>query len=109
MRALDDREFVPCPGLGGSRRTGLEGLDPLGWLTVVEMVDYLATPAQMAAAERLDTQMIEIQHAAENKCRKIYKPDLPHSPPVKSIAIRQRSYMELISGTMARSATRPTS
>ena len=60
------------------------------------MGDYPATATQMAAAERLDVQMIEIQRAAENKCRKIYKPDLPHSLPVKYWAMRRRSYMELI-------------
>ena len=61
------------------------------------MVDYPATATQMAAAERLDVQMIEIQRAAENKCRKINKPDLPaHSLLVKYWSMRRRSYMELI-------------
>ena len=29
------RKFVPCPGLGGSRGNGLDGVDPFGWLAVI--------------------------------------------------------------------------
>ena len=46
------------------------------------MTSYPGTEEQQAELESLDVHMIEIQCAAEAKCRQIQKPDLPFSLPV---------------------------
>ena len=61
-----------------------------------QMVEYPATAVQQAAMETIDIQHKEIQLTSEQKCRKIYKPDMPYSLPVRFWAMRRRSYKELI-------------
>lgn len=60
-----------------------------------KMTSYPETEEQQAESERLDMQMIEIQCAAEAKCRQIRKPDLPFSMPVRYWGMRRRSYNDL--------------
>ena len=54
------------------------------------------TPKQKAKMEGLDKQFIELQRHAESKCRKILKPDLQFSGPVKLWHERFQAYQALI-------------
>jgi len=65
--------------------------------TLIEaIVDDTPTAEQQAKMESLDRQMIELQKCAERKCRKIIKPDMEFSGPVKLWHERLQAYKALI-------------
>jgi len=54
------------------------------------------TAEQNAKMEALDRQMIELQTCADRQCRKVIKPDMEFSGPVKLWHERVQAYKALI-------------
>jgi hypothetical protein len=46
--------------------------------------------------KRIDRQWSDIEHGGEHQCRKIIKPHLPFSPPIRGIDMRQKAYTNLV-------------
>ncbi len=54
------------------------------------------SPTHLAQLKGIDVQRSDIQCGGERKCRKIVKPHLPFSPPIKGIDMRWRAYINLV-------------
>ena len=54
------------------------------------------TDSQRAQLEGIDIQRSEIQRGGECQCRKIVKPKLPFSPPIRGINMQRRAYTNLV-------------
>lgn len=61
-----------------------------------KVVDDTPTKAQHAQMEALDRQMVELQKCAERRCRKIIRPNMEFSEPVKLWHERVQAYKALI-------------
>jgi len=59
-------------------------------------VDDTPTAEQNAKMEALDRQMIELQKQAERRCRKVIKPNMESSGPLKLWHERMQAYKALI-------------
>ncbi len=56
----------------------------------------LASPTHHGQLKNVDVQRSNIQRGGKCRCRKIVKPLLPFSPPIKGIDMRQRAYVNLV-------------
>jgi hypothetical protein len=56
----------------------------------------LASSTHHAQLENVDVQRSNIQRGGERRSRKIVKPLLPFSPPIRGINMRQRAYVNLV-------------
>ena len=63
---------------------------------IEEIIDDKPTAAQQGKMDALDKQMVELQKCAERRCRRILKPDLEFSGPVKLWHERLQAYKALI-------------
>jgi hypothetical protein len=54
------------------------------------------TQSQIIQLEAINKQRSEIQHGGERQCRKIVKPKLPFSQPIRGIDMRRRAYTNLV-------------
>ncbi len=54
------------------------------------------TQSQIIQLEAIDKQRSEIQRGGERQCRKIVKPKLPFSPPIRGIDMRRRAFTNLV-------------
>ena len=65
--------------------------------TIIDtIVNDRPTAAQQALLDGLDTQLVELQTHAEWRCRKILKPELQFSGPVKLWHERMQAYQALV-------------
>ena len=55
-----------------------------------------ASPTHLVQLENIDVQRSDIQRGGERRCRKIVKPHLPFSPPIRGIHMRRRAYGNLV-------------
>ena len=61
-----------------------------------ETVIFASPAEQDAIIQGIDTQFVEIQHNGEKKCRKIIKPPMNFSEPVKVWEHKVQAYRDLI-------------
>ena len=71
-------------------------MDPRLDAIIDKVVDDTPTKAQHAQMEALDRQMVELQKCAERRCRKIIRPNMEFSEPVKLWHERVQAYKALI-------------
>ena len=76
---------------------------------LVGIVDDKPTPSQRRRMDILDIRFVELQNHVEKKCRKILKPDMVFSGPVKPWHERVQAYTPLVCWKKATVVMRPVS